>query len=344
MQNCQSNRMTRIVIYALLGIVALIMTVINVFTDKGTLTLVTGLFALFCLVNIILTQFKGKFEIAAEALFAIQFLAMFTYFLISGQPDGFSAIWICLLPTVGMFFFGRKKGAIVSGVMLLILIVLLWIPAGRHLLRYSYTSTFKMRFPLLYGAFFGVSVMLAAIREHAFVQMEEAQEKYRLISVHDQLTGLFNRHGLYATLKNNFTIEDWLGVVMLDIDFFKKINDTYGHEIGDEVLRGVSEIIRSNVDGVVCRWGGEEFVIIYRKNRMNAVSLESLRLRIANYRFQTPEGEQQLTVSMGVYEGGYDQQKGVDAYINLADEALYEAKQTGRNKIVHYRKPVAAAT
>ena len=152
--------------------------------------------------------------------------------------------------------------------------------------------------------------------------------------IHDKLTGAFNRE--YFESKNSTFIEECkntnmrLGLGVIDIDFFKKINDTYGHDIGDSVLIELVNIISKEND-VLFRWGGEEFIVILKlKSEKNLYDeLENYRIKVEKHNFKYIGN---LTCSLGgsIYK---DNEK-IEKTIKRADIALYEAKASGRNKTI----------
>jgi len=157
------------------------------------------------------------------------------------------------------------------------------------------------------------------------------------MSITDRLTGLYNRHKLDQVLeeemnrhnryKSNFC------ALLLDIDFFKKVNDTYGHQAGDDVLVKLSGILRDitrNTD-FAGRWGGEEFLVIaVQINLEKAFALaEKLRTKVEETYF---ENVGHVTVSIGVAQ--YEYGETIAHFINRADDALYRAKNEGRNRVV----------
>ena len=121
---------------------------------------------------------------------------------------------------------------------------------------------------------------------------------------------------------------------MFDIDFFKKVNDTYGHEAGDEILKYVSAKIKSHLskDDYIIRWGGEEFIIILVDCTINNTlqTAEKLRSEIE----QSDNGVCPITISMGLCN--YDKKDTYQQCVDKADKALYYAKNHGRNQIVNY--------
>ena len=189
------------------------------------------------------------------------------------------------------------------------------------------------------------------VQERSFeleVTLRELEEKNRELeekSTQDALTGMRNRRFFdrkyLAETRRSRREHTMLSIVMLDIDHFKKVNDQYGHLAGDDVIRFVGRTItdmikRHSDEG--CRYGGEEFAIILPStDKFGAISLaESIREKIASTEIDTAAGPVKVTMSFGIYTDVADAKMSANYYIELADKALYRAKQTGRNKVVHY--------
>lgn len=320
-------------IFLLFFIVSTFMTVLNIITGKGLLTVATAVFSVLCAVDFFLVRKGGKSGMTvASVLFSVEIVALFTFFLISGNPDGFSALWIAMLPACGMLLFGRKRAVILSSVMFAILVFFFWVPAGRSLLQYEYNKTFMMRFPIFYLAFFLLSALLESIRSITQSELDKLRDKYKYYAAHDYLTNLLNRQGLeewYATFKN-------LGeqaTMMIDIDHFKHVNDSFGHDVGDLVLASVAREIKSIADTRVCRWGGEEFVVWFSDSK-KMCDPEKIRAGIENMDITIPGSTKVLhvTVSVGVAKGTGN----LGALIKAADEAMLLAKSNGRNQIEYH--------
>jgi diguanylate cyclase (GGDEF)-like protein len=128
-----------------------------------------------------------------------------------------------------------------------------------------------------------------------------------------------------------------ISVVMADIDWFKRINDQYGHDAGDAVLRECADILRQNCrqGDVLARLGGEEFILIHLNTRLDEViaSTERLREAIAGAAVQYMGEELKLTMSFGVAER-QSQHQSIDDLMRAADGALYKAKEAGRNRVI----------
>jgi diguanylate cyclase (GGDEF)-like protein len=163
----------------------------------------------------------------------------------------------------------------------------------------------------------------------------------------DRLTGVFNRTALLAELLTEVEraarYDRPLCVAFVDIDHFKVINDTYGHESGDVVLRGVAQVLASNLraSDLVGRYGGEEFMLILTETSVEegAALAEKLRLLVERERFDV-EGNPGLstTISIGVV-GGVGQQLRIETLVRDADAAMYSAKSLGRNQTYLFAEP-----
>jgi diguanylate cyclase (GGDEF)-like protein len=157
----------------------------------------------------------------------------------------------------------------------------------------------------------------------------------------DYLTGLYNRRYFFSSMQEY--IEDIkesgekFAVAMIDIDHFKKVNDTYGHDIGDKVIVTLADILRSSTNprDVVSRFGGEEFCIVLKNiNRFSAYDiLERIRTEVENYNLEIEKNKfLNFTISIGAIVHNEDET--LDDTINEADMNLYKAKKSGRNQLI----------
>jgi two-component system cell cycle response regulator len=162
------------------------------------------------------------------------------------------------------------------------------------------------------------------------------------MAITDALTGLYNRRYMethVGTLVDQaLTRNKPLSVLILDIDYFKSINDTHGHDAGDDVLQDFAIRIRKSIRGIdlACRYGGEEFVVVMPETDMAVATMvaERLRRRIAGEPFPIQKGTKTIdvTISIGIAALGPDDNAA--AVIKRADRALYRAKRDGRNRVV----------
>jgi diguanylate cyclase (GGDEF)-like protein len=172
-------------------------------------------------------------------------------------------------------------------------------------------------------------------------QLVVAREALRDQATHDVLTQLWNRVALMEILDKELARaereESSLGIVLVDLDHFKSVNDTHGHRAGDDVLRETAEAMRAVTRpyDAVGRYGGEEFLVILPGcDQVNAMShAERLRKVISQVALTAPGGEIRCTASLGVTVGGYGIELDPSVLIAAADAALYRAKAAGRNRV-----------
>lgn len=154
---------------------------------------------------------------------------------------------------------------------------------------------------------------------------------------HDALTGLYNRRFLERQMEQHSETsrKDYV-ICILDIDFFKKINDTYGHPVGDVVLTRLADLIKEIIgkDNLAVRWGGEEFILYFPNATLESVYplMENLRKQVEETTIETSKHRIQITVTIGIGMGraGRNYQK----VLRIADEKLYRGKRQGRNRVI----------
>lgn len=169
-----------------------------------------------------------------------------------------------------------------------------------------------------------------------FYQDITDKKRIELLSVTDQLTGLYNRRKLELELEHELSranrYENSLTLIVIDIDFFKQVNDTYGHQVGDKVLVSVANLIKDNIrrSDILARWGGEEFIIMSTQTALaGALTLaEKVRGLLASCKMDVVGS---ITASFGVAE--YRQNESTESLFKRADTLLYKAKEAGRNRV-----------
>lgn len=181
--------------------------------------------------------------------------------------------------------------------------------------------------------------LLREINQKLEFEVEKRTEELEYIAITDGLTQLYNRSKMDLELQKLDVIFKRYGrvfsVIMIDIDFFKSVNDTYGHQVGDSVLKEFATILKQNIrnSDFIGRWGGEEFLIVcIETSEENAIKLASnLREKIETTLF-TKVGHKTMSVGVAQMEEGIV----LDDLINNADKALYFAKDNGRNRVVTF--------
>lgn len=175
-------------------------------------------------------------------------------------------------------------------------------------------------------------------------ELKNANEKLRLMSRTDSLTGLDNRGHLEERLEEMYELSmrlhEPLSCVMCDLDHFKKVNDTHGHQVGDEVLRQLASILRREAREIdrVGRYGGEEFMFLLPGTVLDAAVTfaERVRRSVETHEFRIDSLMLRGTLSLGVSAFPHPRVCGTDGLVKAADDALYVAKALGRNRVVRF--------
>lgn len=195
--------------------------------------------------------------------------------------------------------------------------------------------------------FFPVGLVLFAIglyKHQKYVNAilssnNKMKESYKELSIKDNLTGLYNVRHFYHTVPNQIqsciSKNKVLSILMIDIDDFKQVNDTYGHLLGDEIISSLGDLLIGQMNGdVSCyRYGGEEFVLVVEGASIKDVRnlAEGLRTSFSKLVFKSEYGTFSKSISVGLAK--LSQSDNVEMVLKKADVALYEAKTTGKNKV-----------
>jgi two-component system, cell cycle response regulator len=174
--------------------------------------------------------------------------------------------------------------------------------------------------------------------------LSDLNEKLRKISMTDGLTGIENRRSLEERLKemwgHSIRLHEPIALIMCDIDKFKSVNDKYGHQAGDAVLKEIARLLKDEAREIdrVGRYGGEEFLLILSGTVLDAAVTfaERLREKVENHTFPYEGGTLRRTMSCGVAAAPHPRVQDQEALVRAADDALYVAKETGRNRVVRF--------
>lgn len=176
-------------------------------------------------------------------------------------------------------------------------------------------------------------------------QRKRAEKEIYLLATTDSLTGIANRREFTGIMEREVDRAKRYGtpmsLAMYDLDYFKRVNDTFGHDVGDYVLQAVTGLVKENIraNDVVARWGGEEFMVLMPQSDMQAARnvSEKLRLTIAGHHFDKVG---KLTASFGV--AAFEPQDDLNSLLKRVDDALYQAKEQGRNRVEILASEVAS--
>ncbi|WP_373481845.1 GGDEF domain-containing protein [Acetobacterium sp.] len=244
-------------------------------------------------------------------------------------------VWIVVIPITAYFLLGRIGGRIFT--ISFSLIVLSFI-----LLRYSiweiqgFSIVGMLNLGFAYLALILTVSYYELTMQEVLENLERKNKELAVLSVTDRLTGAYNRikldEILFSEIVNYRRTGKVFSILICDIDFFKQINDNFGHLFGDMILKEITQLMRQIIgESDICgRWGGEEFMIICLKTPLNeAVNLaEKLRLGIEDY---SRNSSHRVTMSFGVTE--FIPSDTIETLIKRSDDALYLAKQRGRNRV-----------
>ncbi len=211
------------------------------------------------------------------------------------------------------------------------------------------------------GIIFFFSIMFIMEMNVLIKKLNSTNEQLNYIAMHDALTGLYNRYSIYELVKKHRILSDIHDgsesdekpnvdvhpycVIMGDIDDFKKINDAYGHDCGDAVLKEVANLLSANVkeEDLICRWGGEEFLVIMHGKKQECVDvIQNLLIQINANRVHSEGYIVKVTMTFGLafcgelteVEKTRSVSDKIDALARIADERLYQGKNSGKNKLV----------
>ncbi len=298
--------------------------------------------------NILLWLFlpeKGIFNKRLNALVVLVFLVQIAllYWLLVGVPEE----WLMVLSTPVVQSSSVILLSFSAGIMFLLTLFFIVLKMNQSSFKILYHAVFVVLVLMLVGVGQGFNLnTLAWFSTFSAIVLTLAMifEAHR-IAYTDELTGILGRRAL---------MEYFLGlgkkyvIAMVDIDHFKKFNDEYGHDVGDEVLRRVARVLDHVKGGTAFRYGGEEFTIVFANKTVNEVmeELEYIRRKVESGVIEFQVGlksiKTHVTISIGAAQSDIDFNVAKDV-LKLADKGLYEAKQAGRNQIVVREYAIASS-
>ncbi len=288
-------------------------------------------------VSLVVMKVTGKPRYGA---YGVSFISAYAclYLVASGGSGNTGPLWCYPLIVIIMFLMGLRAGAMIAAVVTVSICLLLFIPDLSFVLA-EYATSFKIRF---LASFLALTIM-AMIYEHLRARSEAGYQQIsaqlHAASRTDALTGIANRRAMQDALQAEHARVQRhggeLSILMADVDYFKLVNDRYGHAVGDEILIQIANqftsILRKH--DVPARWGGEEFLILLPQTSIEqAIQVaEKLRQQVENIDTAALDMREPATVSIGVQS--MSRAKGIEDLIEQADQHLYQAKHLGRNRV-----------
>jgi len=282
-------------------------------------------------------QLVLKNSVLSSLIILFSLYALMIYLVYSGGVNNTGPLWIFMVAPVTFFVNGLRRGLISLSCFLSIVVIMLFYNSGALLVA-QYSTDFKLRLIYSFITTSFLSAYYEYSRQKSFEHMQQLSLKYEKLSRFDPLTGLSNRRDAMSILEYEYfkigRENKKLCIVLCDVDHFKKVNDSLGHDAGDQVLVALAKIFSdlSRKQDLVARWGGEEFLfmlpetdlkgaLFFTRKVHNDLSLKSINYQGSNI---------PITVSMGVAE--VDSLMSIESSIRVADNHLYQAKESGRDK------------
>ena len=277
-------------------------------------------------------------QILASYVVSTLFFFLMIYLVYTGGVSNTGPLWIYSLPIIMMFLLGFKSGLFYTMLFIVLNVIILFIPID-GLLQASYSFAYKVRIILALLVMTFLASVYEYLREMSFDTMSQMSQKLEDVSNQDYLTKVYNRRGIHHQLEHACKLynkdNQGFSLILCDIDHFKNINDMYGHNVGDTVLKRVAEEIKKILreEDALARWGGEEFLIYLPGLSIDEAYhvAEIIRKSIENIVFSHDELLVSITVSIGLSQK--QQEKDIEYTISKADEHMYQAKKEGRNTV-----------
>lgn len=255
-------------------------------------------------------------------------LVLLAYLAVTAA-EFYSLSWVLLFPPVAFFLLGRQKGLVITVIFFAIAWVILWLVNVSLPIIAWFNIGVSSTCLVLLIRYFEVS------RNEAFKALAREHRKSQQLSITDSLTGINNRAKLDSLLESEINRairhHSRFSVILCDLDFFKRVNDEFGHMVGDQVLIQLAVLLQEacrELD-IAGRWGGEEFLILCPHTDLTGAFqlAERIRSSVANAHFVH---KQRITLSLGIAELRNNEDS--SSVLKRADDALYRAKAKGRNR------------
>jgi len=336
----EENRKIFILNFFSFGAMALtgVMAFVSIYNNNLPLAIALIIVSFVNFIARFIQQHFNKHIVSSSLVIYSLFILLF-YLIYYGGLSNTGPLWIFLMPPVSLFLHGFKLGLLELVVFVVIISIMLFYP-NNALLAAEYHEHFKSRLIFSFMATILLSGFYEYSRQKSYIDLKNLSIKYQALSKLDHLTQLSNRRDALNKIEYEQNklkrSQKLLCVILCDIDFFKKVNDDYGHDAGDYILVELAKVFKAIVrkQDLVARWGGEEFLFLLPDTDLEGAQIITQKIHdtLAELHFQKKDLSLQLTVSMGIAEVDVDQD--IQQHISRADENLYKAKVSGRNQTV----------
>ncbi|MET0068693.1 MAG: GGDEF domain-containing protein [Candidatus Thiodiazotropha sp.] len=262
---------------------------------------------------------------------------LFIHLLISGGIHGSGILWFYIFPPLVYFLLGSRQGTVAILLLLgcsALILLLIDVPAYFD----GFKPEFIQRLLASLTAITLLSYFYERSREMRYMEITRLSKELEVQAGTDQLSGLLNRFSMTEIIEHEMLRQERFNkpfsLIMGDIDFFKQINDSEGHLVGDNVIREIASKIEICIrkQDAAARWGGEEFLLFLPETDIQGASSAAHRIKEILHSLQTTGGNR-ITMSFGITESTAED-KDVDEIVKRCDENLYLAKEGGRDRVV----------
>jgi diguanylate cyclase (GGDEF)-like protein len=283
-------------------------------------------------------HFSGNVDIVSYTLLSLM-AVLLLYLLITGGHDNTGPIWYFIFPPLVLYLLGDKKGTIFFAILMLISLGLYLLPDG-IIAKAAYKRAFITRSTYILIVTFLMTLLYEFKRKRNISKLEDMTHELSELANTDVLTGLANRRYMKRRLEYEYKKAAWQNnkciLLMCDIDYFKSINDTHGHDCGDRVLKVVSDTFKETLrkHDIVSRWGGEEFLLLLPGTELyggKKIAEKLCKIIEQKTIYYVPENIK-VTISIGI--SVLNSIMSPEIALIEADKNLYKAKESGRNRVV----------
>ena len=324
----------------LITMAAMVLFVVyHLYNRRYLVVALDGIGFFLCLVILIYLRRTAKAGMAYLVICGF-YMVMFSITTSLGRTDISYFLWSFILPVACFSLLGATKGAVVAMLYLFISLFLMTAPETVMSSK-PYAPSVVSRYCIIYLIITLASYYYESSQKVMFQRLQQEKNKYERDSKLDHLTEIFNRREMIARMeieqKRQLRHGNPFMLILGDIDNFKSVNDTFGHEQGDHVLKRIARIMKDQIRGIDCisRWGGEEFLIMLVETNLDDGQkvAERIRKSIEETVFEFRDSKITVTVTLGLsaHQGANDT---IDSCIRRADQALYQGKKQGKNQIM----------